>query len=197
MALVPIEPGQAELEEKKSRFLALIYPLSTLLLGAKEKAKDLKVIYKDQRHVVHAYRSLGGRLEGASDDGEPSGTAGPPILDFLRRQEIEDVAVFVIRWFGGIKLGPGGLVRAYTNAAQRAWEKTPHETFVAKTQRSLVLAYGDLPVFEELEKLGLFSVLEKGFTTQVTLLLEFPEQNLAEVERLVQENYQGRYRLKL
>jgi uncharacterized YigZ family protein len=179
MPIIPTGEGRGELEVKKSRFLALIYPLSRLNLHPKEMVKELKSMYKDQRHVVHAYRSLGAHEEGTSDDGEPSGTSGPPILDFLRRQNIEDTAVFVIRWFGGIKLGPGGLVRAYTAAVQDAWTRTPQENFIVKARYPLVICYEDLPLFEKLAKKYGLQVIEKEFTTEVTLQIEFPEDHFA------------------
>lgn len=115
---VLLEGGQGEYEEKKSRFIATVRKCKT-----EEEAaafiEEMKKKYWDARHNCSAY-VLGGRgeLTRCSDDGEPGGTAGRPMLEVLLREEIRDVAVVVTRYFGGVLLGTGGLVRAYTRAVQ-------------------------------------------------------------------------------
>ncbi len=104
-----------EIEIKKSRFIAYLVPVAEL----ESKLKDLRKKHKKARHFVWAYRYIdeGVLREKASDDGEPSGTAGRPVLNVLQKRGIEGYAVVVVRYFGGIKLGAGGLVKAYTKAA--------------------------------------------------------------------------------
>ncbi|MBQ8592265.1 MAG: YigZ family protein [Lachnospiraceae bacterium] len=112
------EGGQGEIEEKKSRFIATVRPVKT-----EEEAaafiEEMKKKYWDARHNCSAY-VIGSRAEmtRCSDDGEPSGTAGRPMLEVLLGSGIRDVAVVVTRYFGGTLLGTGGLVRAYTQAVQ-------------------------------------------------------------------------------
>lgn len=99
--------------EKKSKFLG--YRLDCKSLDEVEKALDfLKKEHKKATHICYAYSLSSPFLEKAVDDGEPSGTAGRPILSVLQKRGVRDVCVFVVRYFGGIKLGAGGLVRAYT-----------------------------------------------------------------------------------
>lgn len=106
--------GSAEIIEKKSRFIALVYPIYTAE-DATEKIEEIKKKYWDARHHIYAYITMDG-IARFSDDGEPSGTAGKPVLDLLINKEIRGTLIVVVRYFGGILLGTGGLVRAYTSA---------------------------------------------------------------------------------
>ena len=116
--------GTGEIIEKKSRFIAEAYPVS----GEEEaffRLEEVKKRYWDARHHCWAY--VIGRnpsLERMSDDGEPAGTAGKPILEVIRGRELTDVFIVVTRYFGGTLLGTGGLVRAYTSAAAEALSHT-------------------------------------------------------------------------
>lgn len=111
----------AELVEKKSRFIAKIVKVDSED-EAMEVLKSIKKEHRDARHNVFAYR-IANSSERFSDDGEPSGTAGVPILDILRGEKLENVLVVVTRYFGGILLGTGGLVKAYSGAAKEAIAK--------------------------------------------------------------------------
>ena len=110
--------AQGEIVEKKSRFIANIFPVKTEE-EALEKITEMKKKYYDARHNCYAY-IIGGNqeTERSSDDGEPSGTAGRPMLEVLAGEGVCDVLAVVTRYFGGTLLGTGGLVRAYTQAAQ-------------------------------------------------------------------------------
>ncbi len=111
----------AELVEKKSKFIAKIVKVDSED-EAMEVLKSIKKEHRDARHNVFAYR-IANSSERFSDDGEPSGTAGVPILDILRGEKLENVLVVVTRYFGGILLGTGGLVKAYSGAAKEAIAK--------------------------------------------------------------------------
>lgn len=115
---------QAEIVEKKSRFIANIFYVESVE-EAEEKIKKVKKQYFDARHNCFAYSvfSKAGITNRFSDDGEPSGTAGAPILNILNSKELTNILVIVTRYFGGILLGTGGLVRAYTGATQEALNK--------------------------------------------------------------------------
>ena len=112
--------GTGEIVEKKSRFIAEAYPVT----GEEEAfahLEEVKKRYWDARHHCWAY--VTGRNPGKermSDDGEPAGTAGKPILEVIRGRELTDIFIVVTRYFGGVKLGTGGLVRAYTSSAKMA-----------------------------------------------------------------------------
>lgn len=104
---------EIEFIEKKSRFIG--YLLSCKTVDEVGQALDfLKKEHKKATHICYAYSFKNPFLEKAVDDGEPGGTAGRPILSVLQKKGLKDVCVFVVRYFGGIKLGAGGLVRAYT-----------------------------------------------------------------------------------
>lgn len=112
--------GQGEIVEKKSRFIATTHPVTTEA-QAQAFIEEIRKQYWDARHNCHAF-VLGPRQEltRCSDDKEPAGTAGKPMLDVLLGQEVTNVAVVVTRYFGGTLLGTGGLVRAYSKAVQEA-----------------------------------------------------------------------------
>jgi len=114
--------GEAEFVEKKSRFIGYAAPIDSEEEGA-AFVERIKAMHKQATHVVPVY-VYGDHYECQrySDDGEPSGTAGIPILSMVKQREIKNVAIAVVRYYGGTKLGTGGLVRAYTHGAQIAIE---------------------------------------------------------------------------
>ena len=116
--LVPTEFGEDEFIEKKSRFIGRIWPVETEE-AALEKIQEMKKQHYDATHNCWAYIIHGGAVR-FSDDGEPGGTAGMPMLQVLQREGLHNCVCVVTRYFGGILLGAGGLVRAYTKGAKIA-----------------------------------------------------------------------------
>ncbi|MCB9802834.1 YigZ family protein [Candidatus Nomurabacteria bacterium] len=114
-----ITEKQSKIEIKKSKFLGFCFVIKSEE-EFKEKIAFLKKEYKDARHFVWAYRfqESGVLREKYTDDKEPSGSAGKPLLFLLQKKEAIDCAIVVVRYFGGVKLGVGGLMRAYTESAQ-------------------------------------------------------------------------------
>jgi uncharacterized YigZ family protein len=110
-------PAQHERVIKKSRFIACVEPV-TGREEAQARVAQLKAAHPDAAHVCWAL--LAGGQSAANDDGEPGGTAGRPMLEVLRHHDLEGVMASVVRYFGGVKLGAGGLVRAYTDAVAQA-----------------------------------------------------------------------------
>ncbi|MCH4191923.1 MAG: YigZ family protein [Butyrivibrio sp.] len=112
------QAGTAQIEEKKSRFIADVFPVKNAE-DAEIRIGEVTKKYWDAKHHCYAY-IIGSRseLSRCSDNGEPSGTAGKPILEVLAGEQLTDTLVIVTRYFGGVLLGTGGLVRAYTQAAQ-------------------------------------------------------------------------------
>ncbi len=139
------QPCTAVYEIKKSKFLAFAYPISD-----KEEimfhVKQLRQLYPDARHHCLAY-ILGDPNNtthaGFDDDGEPNGTAGRPMLNVLQHKTIGNVLVVVVRYFGGIKLGAGGLTRAYGTAVGLLVDKMDLVYFVAQTSLSLLADFAD------------------------------------------------------
>lgn len=127
-------PAEGQYSELRSKFLAFAYPVKTVE-EVKAKVAEMKKRFYDARHVCYAYMLGAERTEFRSnDDGEPSGTAGKPILGQINSAELTDVLVFVVRYFGGVKLGTSRLIVAYRTAAHEAIaaaeviEKTVNET---------------------------------------------------------------------
>lgn len=112
-------PAQDEFIEKKSRFIGYIAPVATERQAA-DFIESVRACHREARHNCYAYRLRQNNLARFSDDGEPSGTAGRPILEVLQREDLTDVCVVVTRYFGGILLGTGGLARAYTQGCKIA-----------------------------------------------------------------------------
>lgn len=139
---------------------------------------ELKTRYRDATHHVPAF-TLGpaGSDQWASDDGEPQGTAGTPILHLMAGEGLTDCAVLIVRYFGGIKLGPGGLMRAYTAAARAALEDSGIHPAETVTTWQLEVAYPYLPKMEFMASDGLYSIVSATYGELVILTLAFPESS--------------------
>ena len=134
-------PGEAEIKVQRSRFLAVAAPAMDED-AARALVLELRRRHHDARHVCHGWRlGIGGEVEARNDDGEPSGTAGEPILATIRGAGLSDAAVAVVRWFGGVKLGTGGLQRAYGDAAAAALAAAPRRTVLLGRRFHLDLDY--------------------------------------------------------
>jgi uncharacterized YigZ family protein len=163
--------AEAELIEKKSVFIAWASPIGSESDAAGWIAKAHSR-YPDARHHVYAW-VLGGSDQRSkySDDGEPSGTAGLPVLDILRRNSVEDAIILVIRYFGGTLLGTGGLVRAYSEAAALAFQKADAVTVSKCAVYDCTAAYPD---FERIRR----SLKDDGCSIDV---IEYGENVLFEI----------------
>ena len=115
---VPFSDAESEFTEKRSRFISHIWKIASEE-EAQERIREMKSRYYDARHNCWCYR-LGESTARYSDDGEPQGTAGQPMLKVLERENVTDAVVVVTRYFGGILLGAGGLTRAYSRGAKDA-----------------------------------------------------------------------------
>ncbi len=115
---VPLGPAEAEFVEKRSRFIGHIWPVDSEA-EARGHIEEMKKRYHDARHNCWCYRLTSG-VERYSDDGEPQGTAGVPMLGVFQKAGVSGLVCVVTRYFGGVLLGAGGLVRAYTQAAKDA-----------------------------------------------------------------------------
>jgi uncharacterized YigZ family protein len=117
--MVPFEAAESEFVEKRSRFLSHIWRVETEA-EARGRVEEMKKKYYDARHNCWCYLLREGGVVRYSDDGEPQGTAGQPMLNVFQREEVTDVCCVVTRYFGGILLGAGGLTRAYAKGAKDA-----------------------------------------------------------------------------
>jgi len=128
-----------ELTEKRSRFITYCEKVESQD-AFKRFLRRLKTQYPDARHFCYGFRigPLSSAQRGFSDDGEPSGTAGMPILNVIDHSLFSDIAIIVVRYFGGTKLGTGGLARAYSEAAKQSLERIEWEEYEAKQVQHLV-----------------------------------------------------------
>jgi uncharacterized YigZ family protein len=163
------ESASCELDIRNSRFLAEAFPVSSQE-DARALLKTLKEKYADATHVVHAFViGPGGGILGCSDDGEPSGTAGRPVLDVLKGSGITGIMVTVSRWFGGTLLGTGGLVKAYGDSAKAVLALVHAEEIVPVRAFTVDLPYDVYErVKRELGPLGA-EVSQEEFGTCVSL----------------------------
>jgi len=171
------QEATASIEIKQSKFIAHLVPISEFD-GLQEK---LRAAHPKSRHVVYALRYLNGYdqiVENSSDDGEPKGSSGVPALNVLRGEELIDTAVLIVRYFGGTKLGIGGLVRAYTEATKAAIA----EADIKKYEKFHILSYEtDYPAVQRidylLEQAGITEV-EKVFSDKVHWSVRATEEKL-------------------
>lgn len=140
---------QEEIVEKKSKFIANLFYVETTE-QAESVIKETKKKYFDARHNCIAYRILedGKIVEKSSDDGEPSGTAGGPMLNILQKNKFVNVLIIVTRYFGGILLGTGGLVRAYSDSLQKAIEISEKITIYEGIEMEVTLDYNYFETFK-------------------------------------------------
>ncbi|MDR9424456.1 MAG: YigZ family protein [Marinobacter sp.] len=143
----PVPAGfvERETEIKKSRFIARVYPVSNRD-DVRERVAEAHRDFPDARHVCWGYQigRPGSAAEAAmNDDGEPSGTAGKPILNVIQHKDMGDVLVIVIRYFGGIKLGAGGLVRAYAGAAESVLSEVSRKVQQIRSRACVLLDFAD------------------------------------------------------
>ncbi len=148
------ESAEAELEIKRSTFIGNVRPV-TSPDEAEEFIREVRARHGDARHVCFAYVLRSGGVSKYSDDGEPQGTAGVPMLEVLKKSGLCDTAVTVTRYFGGILLGAAGLVRAYSAASTMAIEKGGICKYGVFARLRLYAGFKDYPKAEyELRKIG-------------------------------------------
>lgn len=164
-------PAFAELEIKKSRFLAWVEPTADRKT-AQARLEQLRADYPDARHLCFAFYANGD--SGMSDDGEPSGTAGKPIFSVLQHKHLENVLAVVVRYFGGVKLGAGGLARAYGGAVAKALEQAEFETVEAQTQLQLQFPFALESQVRRLLDEARHPFTDPIYTDHVSLTVQLP-----------------------
>ncbi len=186
--LIPVETHREEITVVNSRFIATAGYVQSVE-QTKQFLAGIRNEMPDASHHVYAFRIGYGNsvIEGMSDDGEPSGTSGPPTLAVLRGTEIGDVIVVITRYFGGTKLGTGGLVRAYSEAARTVLSALKTALNIQKTVVGLEFSY---PLYERIRRLvSQFdgTIEEETFTANITLLVAFPVNQLEKFSAEVRE----------
>ena len=179
----PTKHGISELTEKRSRFIGHVFPISSEQ-DAKDALERVRTQHRDARHNPWCFIAADG-TERSSDDGEPSGTSGAPMLEMVRREGLRGVSVIVTRYFGGVLLGPGGLARAYTAAAKAALEDADVREFTSKTRMKTVCPYATAPIVKR--EIAAHGGTEDGsdYAEDVTLYALFDEENAQKFSAIV------------
>lgn len=189
--LTVLETAQAEITEKRSRFIATVCHCET-----EEEASafinSMRSKYWDARHNVYAYSVDGGRLCRFSDDGEPHSTAGKPVFDVLCGTGVTNVAVVVTRYFGGILLGTGGLVHAYSKAAKDGFEAATIVEMVPCVLLKTECEYADHQKLERLINDRGGKIEETLWTDKVTVEYSFKDCDLPRFEADLIETFSAR-----
>ena len=167
------ENVQAEIVEKKSKFIANLFYIENIE-EAEKIVKETRKKYFDARHNCIAYRVIedGQIIEGFSDDGEPSGTAGAPMLNILQKNGYVNVLIVVTRYFGGILLGTGGLVRAYSDSLTLAIEKSIKIEKRLGNQLEVIVDYSELDNFKYYCRNNKINIIESTFEEKIICKIE-------------------------
>lgn len=190
------EGGEGEIVEKKSRFIATVRPVKT-----EEEAlafiEEMRKKYWDARHNCYVY-SVGKNREftRCSDDGEPSGTAGRPMLDVILGEDIYNVAVVVTRYFGGVLLGTGGLVRAYSKSVQEGLKASTVIEKIYGISLEVVTDYTGIGKIQYIAGENSLPILDSEYTDKVTLHLMVPSDQANFVQKAITEGTNGRAMMK-
>ena len=187
---VPFENGESAFTEKRSRFISHIWRVETEA-EARERIEEMKKRYYDARHNCWCYLLQEGGVVRYSDDGEPQGTAGQPMLNVFQRESVTNVCCVVTRYFGGVLLGTGGLVRAYTTATSRALEAAEVVTVRSVVALDVTVDYGLYERADLLIKAAGGKLAEPEFTDKVTLRWQMPEHTEGSLLTQLQELTRG------
>jgi uncharacterized YigZ family protein len=181
---------EAQIDIRKSRFIGLLIPVEDRE-SAMLQLQALREQHPGAAHVCWAL--LAGGQSGMSDDGEPSGTAGRPILEVLRHHELDGVLAVVVRYYGGIKLGAGGLVRAYTDAIALALKDATLIERVARTEFTAEVNYADEARVRRWLEQRQYVLVSSARGTTVKLEIRLPLDELSAARKELQELTNGRY----
>ena len=178
-----------EIEEKKSKFIAnLMYVESEE--EVQNRIKEIKKKYYDARHNCFAYRIIEGEniVQRSSDDGEPSGTAGAPILNILEKNNMVNILVVVTRYFGGILLGTGGLVKAYSEATLKSTENNQIVERENGYEVRISSPYAYIKKIEYFLKTNNIKILNKEFLDNVNILVELSNEDYKKITQELPKN---------
>ena len=185
--------AEAIVIEKKSKFIANIFYVESVR-EAEEIIEKTRKKYYDARHNCYAYRIMheDNLIEKQSDDGEPSGTAGVPMLNILSKKELVNVIVIVTRYFGGILLGTGGLVRAYSEATKKALENTNEIEIEKGYIVEAIVEYEMQKKFEYACEKRKINIISKEYAEKIKNIIEISKNTYVEFcQKMADENLNG------
>ena len=173
-----------EITIKNSKFIGVIIPIESLD-DVKDNINKLKEEYKNATHYCYAFKLINDK--GFSDDGEPNKTAGIPILNVIEGNDLVNVLVVVIRYFGGIKLGPGGLIRAYSSTCKEVINKSTLVELIKGIEASITFNYSKEKEINYLLKDSI--IKSKLYEENCTYIIETTKEVLDSISNLVTINY--------
>lgn len=194
---VPAAPARAEIVVRGSRFVAEVTRAATAA-EARAVVAAARAAHPAATHHVFAFVAGHGAsvTEGMSDDGEPSGTAGPPVLAVLRGSGLGDAVVVIARYFGGTKLGTGGLVRAYGDAARAALDAVERVEKVPRVRLSLRVPHGDFERAQRIVAAASGAIVARDFGADVGIEIVVAADASEELARALRDLTAGRARVE-
>ncbi len=177
---IPAAHSEAEFRDRGSVFLAIVCPVATEI-EARSALTQIERRFPDATHHCWAFRLGDEGRERASDAGEPAGTAGKPMLQVLSGAEISDVLAVVVRWFGGTKLGKGGLARAYAAAVRAALQRLPRAVRSTKISLALDVPYDKIGAVKRLVQPPTVVLLAESYGERARLDLAVVEEHAPEL----------------
>lgn len=196
--IIPAAETKIELQVSNSTFIATASPAFSV-----EEAKifidQVRELYQDATHNVPVY-IIGhppATIEHSSDDGEPSGTAGRPALSVLRGSGLGDIVIVITRYFGGTKLGTGGLVRAYSDAVREVLQVLPKAQKVATVKAQILVPYSFYEQAQRLISSFKGTIAEQDFGVDVTLTIQMTEANFTDFQQTLFEKSNGQIEAEL
>ena len=175
----------AEITVKKSKFIANIFKVNSEQ-QAKETIEEINKKYHDARHNCYAYivEEKGNNIERFSDNGEPSGTAGAPMLDILKNKELSNIIIIVTRYFGGILLGTGGLVKAYTDVSLEALNQSEIIELEYVNKYKIDMKYNEIQNFQYNLKKMKTKIISNEYNENVEIVILLSKENM----KIIQSN---------
>ncbi|NEX63114.1 IMPACT family protein [Noviherbaspirillum galbum] len=184
-------PVGSDTEIKKSRFIGLVVPVAS----RDEALSIVAALRAEHRGAAHVcWALLAGGQSGMSDDGEPSGTAGRPMLDVLRHHDLDGVLAAVVRYYGGVKLGAGGLVRAYADAVASALKKAELAPRIAQATLTVDVDYAEEARIRHWIESSGHALLDSAHGTHARLTMRMPLADLEKAREQLLELTRGRCR---
>ena len=180
------ENVSAEIVEKKSKFIANLFYVETIE-DIENRLKEIRKKYYDAKHNCFAFRLDNEKMSRFSDDGEPSGTAGAPMLNILEGRNLSNVLIIVTRYFGGILLGTGGLVRAYSEATLKAIENANIVEKVYGNILNIEIEYKDLDNLKYYLKNESINIENINYEEKILLRVELTDEELEKIKKMIDE----------
>ena len=195
--LVLLKRAEAEIEVKRSRFIAIAIPTDSME-KVRKAVESVRAEHPDANHVVHAsVIGRSGTMYSSSDDREPKNTAGRPALEVVKGSGITNITVCIVRYFGGTLLGTGGLVKAYGDSAKEVLKTVETEELIERTAFSMTLPYPSYTLIKRLLEETEATVEKEDFSMEIKIEGLVPERNAERLRSGTDDIGQGRIALIL